>query len=232
MLNTATRKILGDLTAISSTCIVSYPKTGVQDLDRSIVAFIDLEKLGETEFEPFGLMNVSEFLSLVSLIDNADINIENRVATVKNSDVESKYYTTAISIIEEAYGTNAAILENIDKAFEAATFDITAAELDKLKKTSGFLKVPDLNISAGEGEVVLNITDTTVKDSNSYKVKVNASVSDAEMNIVLDMNNIKKIPSGAYNIKIAKNQKSGSYITKWTSLDLDCLQIVVSLAAR
>ena len=232
MLNTSTRKILGDLSAISSTCIVSYPKTGVQDIDRSIVAFIDLEKLGETQFEPFGLMNVGEFLSLVGLIDNADISIENRVATVKNSDVESKYFTTAISIIEEAYGTNALILDNIDNAYEAASFEISQANLDKLKKTSGFLKVSDLNIIAGSDEVVLTITDTTIKDANSYKMKVPANIGDSEMNVVLDMNNIKKIPSGSYHIKIAKNQKSGSYITKWTSLDLDCLQIVVSLAAR
>jgi hypothetical protein len=232
MLNSNTQKILSDLTAISTTAIISHPVTGVQDIDRSIVAFINLEELGEEAFDRYGLMNITEFLSLISLVDSPEIVIENRIATITNDYTTSKYYTTDISIIEDAYGTNPAILENIDKAFEAANFDITSDQLDKLKKTSGFLKVADLVVKPEGSGLVLDITDSTKTDTNSLKTTIMGTCNDADMVIVLDMNNIKKIPSGNYNIKVAKNPKSGSYITKWTSKDLSSLQIVVSLAAR
>jgi len=231
MLNNETQKILNELTSISTTAIISYPKTGIQDIDRSILAFIDLSALGETEFEEFGLMNVNEFLSLISLIENPEITIENRIATIKGDGVESKYYTTDIDIIKEAYGTNPAIIDNINKAFEAANFELTKEMLDKIKKTSGFLRVNDLVISKGnsDDEIILNITDDSKSDSNSFKNSVIGTINDEELRLVIDMNNIKKIPSGDYVIKIAKNEKTGSYITKWSSLNNSCLEIVVSV---
>ena len=232
MLINETQKILRDLSTISTTAIVSYPITGIQDIDRSIVAFINLEELGEQEFEDFGLMSIPEFLNTIDLVDDADIDIENRIATIKNTNMSCKYYTTDISIIEEAYGTKPAILENIDKAFEAATFELEASQLDKLKKTSNTLKVNHLVIAPSkDGGLVLDVTDSQKSDSNSLKTTIMGDCQDADMEIVIDMNNIKKIPAGSYSVRVAKNPKSGSYITKWTSLDLPSLQIVVSLAS-
>lgn len=232
MLNKQTQKILSDLSTISTTAIISHPITGIQDIDRSIVAFINLEELGEDSFEDFGLMNISEFLNVISLVDNADITMTNKIATIKNASNTTKYYTTDISIIEEAYGTKVAILDNINNAIEAATFDITSEMLDKLKKTMSILKLSDLVIKPEDGGLSLNITDTLTSDSNTSKTIIMGDCHDEDMNIVIDMNNIKKIPSGSYSVRVAKNPKSGSYITKWTSIDLPSLQIVVSLVAR
>jgi hypothetical protein len=233
MLNKDTQKILRDLSTISTTAIVSHPITGIQDIDRSIVAFINVEDMGEAEFEDFGLMSISEFLNVIDLVDDADIEIENRIATIKNSSTTTKYYTTDISIIEEAYGTKPAILDNIDKAIEAATFEISAEQLSKLGKTSNALKVNDLVIRPNkDGGLELDITDSLKSDSNTMKTIIDGECQDSDMEIVIDMNNIRKIPGGSYSIRVAKNPKSGSYITKWTSLDLPSLQIVVSLAAR
>jgi hypothetical protein len=64
------------------------------------------------------------------------------------------------------------------------------------------------------------------------KTVIDGNCSDDAMEIVIEMSNIKKIPGGSYSVRVAKNPKSGSYITKWTSLDLPSLQIVVSLAAK
>jgi len=232
MLNNETQKILSDLSTISTTAIVSHPITGVQDIDRSIVAFINVEELGEDKFDDFGLMNINEFLNLISYVDGAEIDIKDRIATIKNDAQNAKYYTTDISIIEEAYGTNPAILENISKAFEAANFDVSAEQLSKLSKISGSLKVNDLVVYPQDGGIVLDVTDSTKTDTNSLKTTIMGECNDDDMKIVIDMNNIKKIPGGNYNIKVAKNPKSGSYITLWTSQDLPSLQIVVSLAAR
>lgn len=232
MLNKQTQKILSDLSTISTTAIISHPITGIQDIDRSIVAFINLEELGEEKFEQFGLMNISEFLNVISLVDNADITMDNKIATIKNNATTTKYYTTDISIIEDAYGTIVAILDNINNAFEAASFDISSEMLDKLKKTTNILKLSDLVIKPENGGLELTLTDSLTSDSNSSKSIVMGECNDETMSIVIDMNNIKKIPSGSYNVKVAKNPKSGSYITKWTSLDLPSLQIVVSLVSR
>ena len=232
MITASTQKILKELTGISTTAIISHPVTGIQDIDRSIVAFVNLEEMGEEKFDKFGLMNITEFLNLISLVDSPEITIENRVATIKNDSVISKYYTTDISIIEEAYGTKPAILENIDKAIEAANFDLTVAQLDKLNKTAVLLRVNDLVIQPQDGGLVLDITDSTKKDTNSLKTTIMGTCNDDTMKIVIAMDTLKKIPLSNYNIKVAKNPTSGSYITKWTSIDNPSLQIVVSLVAR
>lgn len=232
MLNKSVQKILSDLSNISTTAIISHPITGIQDIDRSIVAFINLEEMGEDAFETFGLMNINEFLNVVSLVDNADISMNNKIALIKNDSNTTKYYTTDISIIEEAYGTKVAILDNINNAIEAANFDITSEMLDKLKKTMITLKLFDLVIKPENGGLSLNVTDNQTSDSNTSKTIIMGECQDTDMSLVIDMNNIKKIPSGSYNVRVAKNPKSGSYITKWTSLDLPSLQIVVSVVAR
>jgi hypothetical protein len=232
MLNKETQKILRDLTNISTTAIVTHPITGIQDIDRSIVAFINLEDLGEEVFEDFGLMNITEFLNIIDLVDDADITMKDKIATIKNDISTTRYYTTDISIIEESYGTKTAILDNIEKATESATFDISAEQLSKLNKVSNAIKANDLVIRVEDGSLVLDVTDSTKSDSNNMKTIIEGECSDTDMEIIIDMNNIKKIPGGSYTVKVAKNPKSGSYITKWTSLDLPSLQIVVSLAAR
>lgn len=233
MLNKQTQKILRDLTTISTTAIVTHPITGIQDIDRSIVAFINVEDLGEEVFEDFGLMNITEFLNIIDLVEDGDITMEDKIATIKNDNSTTKYYTTDISIIEESYGTKTAILDNIDKAVEAATFDISAEQLSKLSKVSNAFKANDLVITPdGKGSLILDVTDSTKSDSNSMKTVIDGNCSDDAMEIVIEMSNIKKIPGGSYSVRVAKNPKSGSYITKWTSLDLPSLQIVVSLAAK
>ena len=231
MLNSATQNILNSLKDISNTAIISYPKTGIQDIERSIVAFFDVKELGETEFEEFGLMNVTEFLNLISLVDNAEISITDKIATVKNDMFESKYYTTDVSIIQEAYGTNSNILNNIYNAPQSAKFVITQAEIEKLKKTSGFLKLEDLVISESNGQLELKLTDCSKSDTNSFKSIINADIDDPGMNIVIKMDKLKRIPAGNYTVKVAKNPKSGNYVTLWKSNDIASLEIVITIQA-
>jgi len=46
------------------------------------------------------------------------------------------------------------------------------------------------------------------------------------------MENIKKIPAGEYEVKVAKNAKTGSYITIFMSKDIPSLEIVVNVISE
>jgi hypothetical protein len=233
LLGKKTQAILSDLAAISTAAIIRYPITGIQDSNKSMVAFIDLSQFGEEEFDEFGIFNLSELLSILGVLDNASVEINDEgVIKIANDDSSIKYFTTNIDLLSQSFSANPKIPENIKAAPTAMNFIIESSVLEKLKKTSGLMKLEHLVVENSDEDINLTITGVNKDSSNNYKVKVNGTEANGNHKIVLDMENIKKLPAGNYNVKIAQNTKTKSYITMFTSKDIPSLEVVINVVSE
>lgn len=226
MLNKNTKAVLSALSAINTQAIISYPITGIK-MGNNVQAFFDMEKLGEEAFEEFGIFNIPELLSTVSVIgDDATITMNAGVMTIANNNSSIRYGTTNIGIIEDECRTKTDMVERIKGNENVVNFELPQAELEKLKKVSGVLKdLTDLSIETADESVVVTAQGKE-KSSNNIAIKLNAEVL-GEVSLKIVMANINKLPNGSYNVSIYKSAK-GSLITLFQSQGVDGLNIVIA----
>jgi hypothetical protein len=232
LLSKKTQAILGDLASISTAAIIRYPITGIQDSGKSMVAFIDLSQFGEEEFEDYGIFNLSELLSVLGVIDNAKVTLDDGVITIKNDNSSIKYFTTNIDLLSQTFSANPKIPENIAAAPSAMEFKLESAVLEKLKKTSSLLKLEHIVVASNDDSIDLTITGQNKVSSNNFKIKIADATNTGVHNIIIDMENIKKLPASNYSVKVAQNAKTKSYITMFTSLDVPSLQVVINVVSE
>jgi hypothetical protein len=231
MLNNNTLQVLAQLGAINNSMIITYPVTTVI-MGKNIQAFLNLEKLGETEFDEIGVYNISEFNSVINVIDNPTIENESGVLTISNDKSSIKYGTTSIDIIESECRGNPELIDKIKTNENVMSFTIGVKDLDKIKKMSGLLKdLSELNLSGsneGKDKVTLKVTSKE-KSSNNYSIILDGEVNEnVDMTLIMDV--VNKLPASEFKVTIYKSKK-GSLVSVWDSVNVEGLSIIISAKA-
>jgi len=236
MLNQKTREVLGALGAINQSQIISYPVTVVK-MGKSIQAFLDVSSEAENgcqeeEFDEFGVYVINELNSVINVIDDPEITLDNRILTIKNDNSSVQYGTTQLEVIESEARGNPQVIDNVmnpERNTKVLSFNLNNKELDRIKKMSGLLKnLSDLKIEAKDGEVTLTVT-AKERSSNNFSVTIDGEVGE-ELTMLLLMDSINKLPSSDYKVHIFKSSK-GSLVAVFESEDVDGLRILVSSKA-
>ena len=193
----------------------------------NVQAFFDMTKLGEAEFEEFGIFNIPELLSTVAVIgDDATITMDAGVMTISNDNSSIRYGTTNLGVIEDECRTKTDMVQRIQGNANVVNFELPQTELEKLKKVAGVLKdLTDLNVQTEDGAVVLTVQGKE-KSSNNIAIKFPAEVFE-ETQLKVVMSNINKLPGGSYNVSVFKSAK-GSLICLFESQGVDGLSIVIA----
>lgn len=230
MLNQNTRAVLGQLSAINQSMIITYPVSTII-MGKSIQAFVDLEQLGETEFDEIGLFNIGEFNSVINVIDEPEITNDNGTLTISNSSTSIKYGSTSIDIIEDECRGDASLLERVKTNEVVASFALPLKELDRLKKMSVTLKdLSDLVITTSTSNVDLMVTSKE-RSSNNYKVVLDANEgTKAGISMILIMDIINKLPASDYEVTVYRSKKGG-LVALFSSVNVPGLDLVVSAKA-
>ena len=228
MLNKNTRNVLGQLSAINPQMIITYPVTTII-MGKNIQAFLDLTQLDEEPFEELGFHNINEFNSVVDVIDEPSIENDNGSLTISNDKQSTVYRSTTIDIIQAVSRGNPELLERISKNEEVATFDLSLKDLDGLKKMKSLLNnLSDLVITSSGTNIELKVTSKE-KSSNNYKIDLEGT-STEDINMIIFMDSINKLPASDFKVKIFKSSK-GSLIAVFESVNVPGLTIVLSAKA-
>lgn len=229
MLNKNTREVLGQLSQVNQSQIITYPVTTIIS-GKAIQAFLDLSKLGEEEFDEIGVFDINQLNSVVSVLEEPTITNDNGTLTIKNDSQSIKYGTTTIDIIESECRGNPDLLGRITgNNVKVIDFELDAKELDRLKKMSGLLKeLSDLVISSKDGKTNLSVTSKE-KSSNSYSVDVDGSSAE-DVSMSLNMDIVKKLPNSGFNVAVYKSSK-GSLVAVFTSTGVPGLDLVLAAKA-
>lgn len=224
MLNQNTRSVLGQLSAINNTMIISYPTTCVI-MGKSIQAFLDVSKLGEEQFEEIGVYRFDELNTVVSLIDDAIVTNDAGFLTIKDEKRSIRYKTSPIHLIESESRASPDLVDRIKQNKEVLSFEIDVKELASIKKMANVLKdLSDLVISSTD---VIKIKVTSKEQSsNNYVLEFKGDISE-NVEMIINMDSIAKLPSSSYKVTIYKSQK-GSLVAMFDSINVPALSIIIA----
>lgn len=171
---------------------------------RNVVASVTVTEVFP---EDFYIYDLSQFLGVLSLFTDPDIEFTSTVATIKEGKNAIKYHAADKSVL----------LLPPDKAIKFpgadVEFELSAEQLVAIQKTSSVLSAPDLSI-VGNGETIsLRVLDLKNSSTNNYEVEIGET--DQEFCANITISNLKMI-NQTYKVELSSKK-----ISKWTAVNGD-----------
>ena len=164
--------------------------------------------LPETFPQQFGIYDLQEFLNVLGLVDRPRIRFEPTYLLIGDSTgrAEIKYFYSDPEMLTSP--SKAIEMPNSD-----VTFSLDQGTLNNLKRAASALGHSEMSIRNVDGLIRLSIIDPDNSTSNTYSIDVDGESSLSDCNFVIDINNLKLLPSD-YKVEI-----STKLISQFTSTD-------------
>lgn len=174
----------------------------------------------ETFDSKFGIYDLNEFLSALSLMDDADLEIADNSMLIKSGNANVKYHFADTSILTAK--TQSITMPPID-----VSFTITEDQLSSIRRASAALSLdkPVLSITVENEEILARVICIQNPSSNSYSLTL-GKCEESTLTAVdyrFSIDNLKLI-SGDYTVditnKLISNWKHESMsVQYWIALD-------------
>ena len=160
----------------------------------------------ETFPAEFGIYDLNEFLSVVGMFDEPELEFDDEMnfVLVKEGRQKVKYFFSDPSILTSP--SKAVKMPPAD-----VSFSLTEANLNQIKRASSALGVSDLVIAPVDGVVTATVTDVKDKTANSLVIDLGVEAGDEDYSLVFNVANFKMIPD-SYDVEI-----SSKLISKFSS---------------
>ena len=157
----------------------------------------------------FGIYDLNEFLGVLSLVKDAEVNFDDSHLTVRGGKTQIKYFYSDPSI-----------LTTPPETFNAPECDVTITisqeTLTNVLKSSAVMQLPDVVMTPGK----ITTTDLKNATSNNYDVEVDNVGQDYEFRFKAD--NLKMIP-GDYTVQASTtagvSNWVGSEASYWIAME-------------
>lgn len=198
-----TINILKNFATINPSLLV-YPGNSITTMSpvKSIYAKANVEESFPTKF---AIYELSKFLGVTSLFKEPELDFGERQVKIV-SGRQSVNYTYADSSMIVAPDPN----KDINFPAADVEFSISQEELQKVVRATGVLQLPDIAV-AGDGSTIL-VTATNSKNPTADVFSIEVGTTDKTFNMVFKVDNIVKLISGNYEVKI-----SSKGLSKWTT---------------
>jgi hypothetical protein len=208
-LNDGTLQVLKNFSGINQNILIQQGNTLKTISEaRNVLARANISE----EFtKKFGIYDLNEFISVLSLVDTPRLKFEDEYVTVGDSTGRSKvkYFFSS----EETLTTPQ---KDITMPDPDVKFVLDNDTLNKLKRAASALGHSELSISGKDGILSLAVCDSQNYTSNSYSIDIDGDFKeDAVFNFVLNIGNLKILP-GDYDVEI-----SSKLITQFKNKDID-----------
>lgn len=147
----------------------------------------------------FGIYDLNEFLGVVSLFSTTELDFKDKYVTVSDGSASKiKYFAAGEGIVKSAPNT-------IKFPNPEVEFELTAAQIGMIQKTSSTLKAPDVSISGDGKDLMAIVADKKNDTSNAYTVTLGKT--DLSFKANLKVENLKMLP-GDYTVAISSKKIS------------------------
>ena len=164
---------------------------------KNIVAKAEVK---ETFPKEFAIYDLNSLLSLLTLMDDIDVDFGD----------ESLKVTKGSSVFEYFYADPNIIVTAPDKSIEVDQFfqfDLTKDDIDMIMKAAAITAAPMLSVVGKGGEVIITVGDPSTPKSNSFRQVI--GTTDKEFDARLAVENFKIIPA---NYTVTLSQKKFMYL--------------------
>ena len=170
---------------------------------KNIMAVADIQ---EDFPQSFGIYDLNEFLSVISLIDSPDIDFDSKFAIIKSSTSSVKYYFSEPEILTTPQK---------DITMPECEFGVSISDdqLSQLKKAAAVLGHSELVLSGNNGSITATISDEKDATANTFSFDLDSdNECKNDFNFVINIANLKLLP-GDYYVSI-----SSKLISNWTNV--------------
>ena len=170
---------------------------------KNIMAVADIQ---EDFPQSFGIYDLNEFLSVISLIDSPDIDFDSKFAIIKSPTSSVKYYFSEQEILTTPQK---------DITMPECEFGVAISEdqLSQLKKAAAVLGHSELVLSGNNGNITATISDEKDATANTFSFDLDSdNECKNDFNFVINIANLKLLP-GDYYVSI-----SSKLISNWTNV--------------
>jgi hypothetical protein len=163
---------------------------------KDIYAEVEVDEVFDVEA---GIFNLGEFLGVISLYNDPEIDMENKYMTISEGKDKVKFVYA-----------DASVLTVPSKQFTMPpadiTFQLTAVQLSKIQKASAALGVEDICFKGDGKKVVAIVNDCKNPTSNNFTVDLDTKTSDT-FEIYFKVEKLKLI-AGTYDVELSSKKIS------------------------
>jgi hypothetical protein len=142
----------------------------------------------------FAIYDLSQFLSVLSLVDIPVLDFGERAVTIKGTGSKVTYFYAAPENIV-APPTRKIALPSVD-----ADFTLDAATLKSAMQAAGVLGLPEIYVAGRDGVTYIGAADSRSKTSNYFESEVGKTASDFHM--IFKLENLKMM-SRTYQVQLS-----------------------------
>lgn len=164
----------------------------------SVASIFATAEVPEVFPQEFGIYNLVEFLGVLSLFSDPELNFDEKFVTISEGRNSVKYFYAAKEVL---------VFPDRDIKMPAAEiqFQLTKETLTSLLKAASVLKVSELVVTGSDGQITVTVSDVKNDTANTYSVEVGKT--DIEFTAVFMIDNLKLI-SGDYDVEISTKRIS------------------------
>jgi hypothetical protein len=172
----------------------------------------------DDEFEKkIAIFNLPELLGVVGSFKEPEIDLSDKFLEVKEGKQKVKYIFADESVLTVP-------TKSITFPTPDVTFDLTADQLDIIKRMSGILGVEDLSFIGNGKKVVARVHDVKNKTSNNFDVELGDTKD--KFNVHLRIERVSKLYGGDYvvdfsNKGISRFTHQGIKLVVYVALEAD-----------
>ena len=147
-----------------------------------------------------GIYDLNEFLGVISMFDEPELDFQNNYVRVGESGRAVQYFFSDPSILTSPS-------KDIQMPDPEVKFTLSESELATIRKASSTLSVSDLVIEndteSGDGSLSATVTDLADSTSNSFSLNLTSTqLPDAPFRFVFNVSNFKIVP-GDYSVDVS-----------------------------
>ena len=163
----------------------------------------------------FGIYDLTEFLGVLTLFNNPDLEFNDKFVRISEGSTSIKYFSADPVVLK--YPMQDVIFPSAD-----VSFLLSAETLSLISKTASVLRVPDISFVGSDDILKLIVTDKKNPTSNAFEVKIGDTESSFHINFKIEM---MKFINSDYQVEISSKK-----IAKFTASNSD-LQYFVGVEA-
>ncbi|CAL9990911.1 DNA polymerase processivity factor [Vibrio phage D486] len=172
-LNKSTIEVLKNFAGINNGMVIhAGTRLRTQDNLNKQIAYADIEDTFPAEFAVYDL---GEFLSALNLLDNAELDFQEKYVVV-TGDGGTKLtfqYANAEFVTEAPEKVNFP-----DDLTGGAEFDLKGEDLQRVKKASATLGLSDICVRTAAGSTAVTLSATDAQGSSKHKFEINVGTAD------------------------------------------------------
>ena len=206
-LSTRTIDILRNFSSINANLVIDNGNViKTMSAARNLVSRAEIE---ETFPQSFGIYDLSEFLSVIGLVNTPQITFSENYCTVSDASGLSsvKYFYSDRDML--SYPKKDITMPDCE-----VKFLLNIGVLQQIKRAAAALGHKEISVTPNGGSVRVNVVDPKDATSNSFSVDVEGQYADdADFNFIFSVDNLKLVNED-YEVQV-----SSKMISNFKSLD-------------